>query len=94
MADEHTMRERVFRFIVDYKRDHDGLSPMWQEIADAVHISTATVRYHLQQLQIEGRVQLIKRRGITVEGGAWDLVEEDDTNGGDQEANDSDRPTD
>ncbi len=92
MTDERSMREQVFNFIVDFKRDHDGLSPMWQEIADAMQISKATVRYHLQQLQIEGRVRLFKRHGITIEGGTWDIDDLNDDSGGDQEADDSNRP--
>jgi predicted ArsR family transcriptional regulator len=93
MTDDTSMREQIFQFIVDFKREHDGLSPKWQEIADAVLVSKTTVRYHLQQLQIEGRVQLIKRRGIAVEGGMWNLIEPDDERG-DQASGDSDRPSD
>jgi predicted ArsR family transcriptional regulator len=92
MSDETSMRDQIFEYIVNYKREHDGLSPLWQDIAEAVHISKATVRYHLLQLQVSGHIRLIKRHGIAVEGGAWDLVEDENAGGGDQESDDGNRP--
>lgn len=65
-------REQVLRYIIDYKQDHDGLSPSVREIASACFLHVSTARYHLDQLAIEGRIRVLERRGIEVIGGAWE----------------------
>lgn len=66
-------RDRVFKFIVRYKRTHDGLAPSVKLIAEACDLAISTVQYHLFQLEKEQRIRLIGRRGIEVIGGVWDL---------------------
>lgn len=75
-------REQVFAFIVQYKRDHDGLSPTAREIAEACFMHESTARYHLTQLALEGRIRLLERRGIEVIGGAWEPPDSDDPKSG------------
>lgn len=70
-------REQVFQFIVNYKRVHDGLSPVVREIAVGCVLSESSVKYHLLRLENEGRIKLKGRRGIEVTGGAWDMPEEE-----------------
>ncbi len=67
------MRDRVFTTIVEYKRQHNGLSPSLKEIAAALQLSVSTVRYHLLMLDKEGRIRITGRWGIEVPGGNWDL---------------------
>ncbi len=66
-------REQVFDFIVDYKRQHDGLSPSVTEIAKALFLHRTTARYHLMMLEHDGRIRLVGRRAIQVIGGTWEL---------------------
>lgn len=74
MSDEHPpSRERVFRFIVEYKRQHDGLSPAIEEISKACALHTSTVKYHLLKLENQGRIRIVGRRAIEVSGGVWNL---------------------
>jgi len=68
-------REQVLSYIIDYKQDHDGLSPSVREIAAACFMHESTARYHLAQLAIKGRIRLVERRGIEVIGGAWEPPE-------------------
>lgn len=72
VEDGPTTREQIFAFIVNYKREHDGLSPTTREIADACFLHESTARYHLMQLALKGRIRLVERRGIEVIGGAWE----------------------
>lgn len=65
---------KVLAFIVDFKRQHDGLAPTMSEIADACGFSTnSLVSFYLTRL--EGQ-RLIRRHegraaGIEIVGGRW-----------------------
>lgn len=77
-GDNPTTRELVFRFIVEYKRRHDGLSPSVEDIASGCALHPSTVKYHLLKLENLGRIRLVGRRAIEVTGGAWDWPADDD----------------
>lgn len=66
-------REQIFDFLVRYKREHDGLSPSLDELAEDTGLSRATVRYHLLRLEADNRIRFVARRGIEITGGVWDL---------------------
>jgi len=66
-------RDRIFKFLVTYKQDHNGNTPSQQEIADACYISTSTVNHHLMKLEIEGRILVQGRRLIEIIGGTWEI---------------------
>ncbi|WP_119067819.1 winged helix-turn-helix transcriptional regulator [Aggregatilinea lenta] len=66
-------RDRIFEYIVRYKREHDGLAPAITEIAEGCYLSVSTVKYHLFMLEREDRIRLDGRRRIEVVGGKWDL---------------------
>lgn len=66
--------DAVFRFIVAYKRSHDGNSPSTREIMDACGItSTSVTRHILSDLARRGRIRLTAHgsRNIEVPGGKW-----------------------
>jgi hypothetical protein len=67
--------QRIYRYIVEYKRQHDGLSPSVRQIAARFAIpSTAHVKYILDWLEDHGQIKRIEgARGIMVEGGKWVL---------------------
>jgi len=69
--DNPRTRERVFEFIVDYKRTHDGLAPGIKQIAKECMLSVSTVKYHLLRLENEDRIRIVGRRAIEVIGGVW-----------------------
>jgi predicted transcriptional regulator len=69
--DNPRTRERVFEFIIDYKRIHDGLAPGIKEIAKGCVLSVSTVKYHLLRLENEDRIRIVGRRAIEVIGGVW-----------------------
>jgi hypothetical protein len=75
-------RDLVFQYIVEYKRQHDGLSPSITEMARALSMNRTTARYHVLMLEHEGRIRLVGRRAIEVIGGAWNLPEGDESSGG------------
>jgi hypothetical protein len=66
-------RDRIFDYLVRYKRDHDGNSPSLREIADACHIALSGARYHLTRLEIDNRIRISGKRSRTIEiiGGTW-----------------------
>lgn len=65
--------EKVYRYIIDYKQAHDGLSPTVREIADACDISsTSVVNYNLDKLEAAGKIRrAYGLSGIQVAGGRW-----------------------
>ena len=80
----HSTTDKVFDFIVTYKARHDGCSPTIREIMLGLSISsTSVVRYHLQQLSDQGKIDLIVRdadgnrssKNIQVVGGQWSFQE-------------------
>lgn len=68
-----TRPERMFQFIVDYKRANCGLAPTVREIGESVGISSVSVvNYHLDRLQAQGRIiRLVRKRGIMIPGAKW-----------------------
>jgi hypothetical protein len=75
-------RDLVYQYIVEYKRQHDGLSPSISEMARVLSMNRTTARYHVLMLEHEGRIRLVGRRAIEVIGGAWDLPEGDESESG------------
>lgn len=64
----------IYRFIVDYKRQNDGVSPSMREIGRGVGLnSTNTVSLHLNTLKDAGMITMIyaDSRSIRVNGGRW-----------------------
>jgi len=69
-------KDRVFQFIVTYKREHDGISPTLREIVEAgLASSTSHAKDVLITLYGDGRIDFAKGsapRAIMVVGGRWD----------------------
>lgn len=64
--------ELVYKFIVQFKKEHDGNSPAIREIGAACGISsTSAVVYILRNLVRDGRITLWGTRGIMVVGAEW-----------------------
>ena len=66
--------DRVFEFIVRYKKIHDGNSPTIREIGDMCGISsTSVVSFHLDMLVKDGLIRRddLLTRSIEVVGGKW-----------------------
>lgn len=74
-AAQTKMHDRVFTFIVTYKRTHDGNAPSLYQIARALGIDKSTVKYHLDRLVDAGHIRRTGRRGIEVIGGEWQLTD-------------------
>jgi hypothetical protein len=71
--------ERVFRYVVEFKKVHDGISPTVREIAAGCGLGSATVARHLRVLQRARRIRAMGfgfSRGIIVPGGRWVITEE------------------
>lgn len=83
-------RQLIYDFIVQYKRDNDGLSPTFDEIAEACYISRAGVKYHLPIMQNQGILRVTGRRGITISGGAWVAPDEAEGRDGAHAAHEAD----
>lgn len=69
-------KARIYQFILEYKREHDGNSPTFREIRQACQISsTSMVSYYLRQLEAETKISLQPgTRSIAVVGGEWRLT--------------------
>jgi hypothetical protein len=70
-------REQVFQYIVEYKREHDGVAPSIKEIAETCILSISTVKHHLFMLERTKRIRILGRRAIEVIGGVWNPPDED-----------------
>lgn len=71
----------VYNRIVEFKREHDGLSPTRREICDGTGItSTSVCNRVLDSLERLGHIALWDDtpRGIMVKGGKWTLEENGD----------------
>ena len=64
-------RHGVYKFIVKYKTENDGLSPSMREIMAQGVSSTSVVAWHLTKLETEGKIEWGGVRGIKVTGGEW-----------------------
>lgn len=67
---------RIFKFIIAYKRNHDGNSPTIREIGRACGVSsTSMVRFYLDALTLAGKIEMAggpgSSRSILVKGGKW-----------------------
>jgi SOS-response transcriptional repressor LexA len=73
----HQRTEQIYRFIIEFKRSHDGNSPSIREIMRGCSIpATSLVSHHLDKLEREGRISLGPHGGprqIQVTGGRWTL---------------------
>lgn len=65
---------KVFEFILRYKTEHDGNSPSYQQIANAVGLkSVSTIKIHITTLRDAGLLkhEFADSRSIEVIGGKW-----------------------
>jgi DNA-binding MarR family transcriptional regulator len=72
----------ILEFIVAFKREHDGLSPTFREIAKGMNYGTTTINYHLGELESRGLIAFLgsseyrrdsRSRAIMVKGGRWEM---------------------
>jgi len=66
--------QTLYRFIIRYKREHDGNSPSTREIAGYLGTSTSVVNYHLDKLEQQcliSRTGDSQSRSIAVAGARW-----------------------
>lgn len=69
--------EKLYGFIVDYKRQNDGIAPSIVEMGEHLGIrSTSLVGYYLRRLVADGRIVMEKKRSrhISVPGGCWSMA--------------------
>lgn len=77
MDEKHTAKSNeILKFIVAFKKAHDGNSPTYREIMAGCELaSTSLVAYYLEDLEARGLIQRPDRRGnvrvIEVVGGEW-----------------------
>lgn len=64
-------QDRIFQFVVDYKREHNGNSPTYQEIADEMELSKVTVYNRVMRLVVRMRLELDENRRIVVPEGEF-----------------------
>lgn len=64
-------QERVYAFIVEYKRTHDGNSPTYGQIATGCCISAKTAYIHCLKLFRWGRIAFTEDRRIILVGGEY-----------------------
>jgi len=66
-------KTRIFAFVVDYKRQYDGVSPTNKEIRDHIKCSSSDLIVALDSLIREGRLQRNpkQRNSLMVPGATW-----------------------
>lgn len=68
------LTNRIFDFIVAYKRQNDGNSPTLREIGEQFNVSTSVVSSHLNKLIEAGKLakpEFNSSRNIVVVGARW-----------------------
>ena len=66
--------DEVVDFIIQYKKEHNGNSPAYDQIMESCDIYTKShVKYILDSLAQEGKVELEpgNARSISIPGGQW-----------------------
>lgn len=70
--------QAALKFIIAYKKEHDGNSPTIREIGSAISVdSTSLVDYYLTALEQNGYIRRVghgddgRSRSIEVVGGSW-----------------------
>jgi SOS-response transcriptional repressor LexA len=63
----------ILKYILDYKKDHDGNSPSYEQMSQHVGgASKSVIHYNLKKLEEFGYIRLLGgSRGIVVRGGEW-----------------------
>ena len=82
-----TYQERMYRFLINYKRDHDGCTPNSREIIDGTRISTwPRVVKTLARLEKEGKITIRRTQNrkrshphIEIVGGQWFMTSQKET---------------
>lgn len=67
------VQDRIYKFIVRYKRVNDGLSPTVREIADGLGMGSTSIQYQLVNLERTGLIRRVgyRSRGIKLIGGHY-----------------------
>ena len=66
----------VLNFVKGYKQANGGLSPSYDEIADALGLGKTTIRYHLDNLESKGLLTVRGPRSISIPGESYRISEE------------------
>jgi SOS-response transcriptional repressor LexA len=78
-TNSESRQQRVYHFIVQYKKGHDGNSPTIREIMDGCELtSTSLVRYYLIELARHGLIRMPEKGAaakIEVIGGYWMITQ-------------------
>ena len=69
--------KNVLEFLKQYKSNHDGCSPTYQQIAEGCRLASPSVAsYHLGKLDAAGLIRMTTgRRDIEVVGGQWTMTD-------------------
>lgn len=73
--------DMVHRYIINYKIEHDGISPTIRQVMEGLDISSTSVTsYYIKRLIDEGRLYHVRDEsntsGLGVTGGRWEYEEE------------------
>lgn len=68
--------DEVFEFLKNYKIQNKGLTPSYDEIAAALGIGKSTVKYHLENIEKDGKIKIVAFRSIQIIGETYDILEE------------------
>lgn len=64
-------QDAIFQFVLEYKREHNGNSPTYQEIANALELNTKTVYARVQRMVVLQRLALDNNRRIVIPQGRF-----------------------
>lgn len=71
-------QQRVYEFIIKYKKEHQGISPTVRTIMEGIGLSSTSVaHYHVESLEKAGLIYRVysddseKSIGYEVAGGKW-----------------------
>jgi hypothetical protein len=79
MKDQQKHKEKLFGFIVNFKKEHDGNSPSFRTISTELGISLSYIRDLLNILISEHRIKYgtTRTKEIEIVGGRWTMKGQD-----------------
>jgi len=70
-------KSRIIKFVIDYKKKHNGNSPSYDEIMMACKITSKSVmKYLLDSLETDGLLEHDGVRNIVIPNSTWKQTEE------------------
>lgn len=69
----NAVQYKIYTYLMEYKRNHDGIPPTVREIADKLGMGSTSIQYQLDNMERDGliRRKVGRSRSIQIIGGRY-----------------------